>query len=97
MSAGIGLRLLLLACLAPRPALGQGCSAEKEENAIVDISFALPAGIRGAEPVYASAPEACMRACCLGKGLPGKGPPLPFSVTACEQLGNYFAVLPGFT
>uniref|UniRef100_A0A8B9IAR2 MANSC domain containing 1 n=1 Tax=Anser brachyrhynchus TaxID=132585 RepID=A0A8B9IAR2_9AVES len=73
MSAGVGLRLriLLLACLAPRPALGQGCSAEKEENAIVDISFALPAGIRGAEPVYASAPEACMRACCLGKGLPG--------------------------
>ncbi|XP_035164680.1 MANSC domain-containing protein 1 [Oxyura jamaicensis] len=73
MSAGIGLRLLLLllACQAPKPALGQGCSAEKKENAVVDISFALPAGIRGAEPVYASAPEACMRACCLGKGLPG--------------------------
>ncbi|NXK50240.1 MANS1 protein, partial [Chauna torquata] len=62
---------LLVTCLMPGPALSRGCSVEKTENAIIDINLSLPRGIRGAEPAYASTPEACIRACCLGKKLSG--------------------------
>ncbi|NXX54006.1 MANS1 protein, partial [Scopus umbretta] len=63
--------LLVIACLLPRPSRSQECSAEKMENAIIDINLSLPKGIRGEEPVYAPAPEACVRACCSGEKLSG--------------------------
>ncbi|NXU28097.1 MANS1 protein, partial [Thalassarche chlororhynchos] len=63
--------LLVIACLMPRPSLSQECSAEKMENTIIDINLSLPEGIRGAEPVYAPSPEACVRACCSGEKLSG--------------------------
>ncbi|NXC72550.1 MANS1 protein, partial [Anhinga anhinga] len=63
--------LLVIACLVPRPSPGQECSARKMENNIVDINLSLPRGIRGAEPLYAPSPEACVRACCSGEKLPG--------------------------
>ncbi|KFZ48560.1 MANSC domain-containing protein 1, partial [Antrostomus carolinensis] len=47
------------------------CSAEKMENTIIDISLSLPRGVRGAEPLYAPAPGACLRACCSGEKLSG--------------------------
>ncbi|NXI68198.1 MANS1 protein, partial [Anseranas semipalmata] len=62
---------LLVTCAMPGPSLGQGCAVEKTENTIIDINLSLPKGVRGAEPVYASTPEACINACCLGKKLPG--------------------------
>ncbi|NWH50352.1 MANS1 protein, partial [Fregata magnificens] len=63
--------LLVITCAVPRPSLGQECSAEKMENTIIDINLSLPKGIRGAEPVYAPTPEACVRACCSGEKLAG--------------------------
>ncbi|NXQ83635.1 MANS1 protein, partial [Nyctibius grandis] len=63
--------LLVITCVMAGPSLGQECSAEKMENAIIDINLSLPKGIRGVEPVYAPAPEACVRACCLGEKLSG--------------------------
>ncbi|KFQ38089.1 MANSC domain-containing protein 1, partial [Mesitornis unicolor] len=62
---------LLLTCLMPAPSLGQECSAEKVEDTIIDINLSLPKGIRGAEPVYAPTPEACVRTCCSGEKLAG--------------------------
>ncbi|XP_072732777.1 MANSC domain-containing protein 1 [Ciconia boyciana] len=62
---------LVVTCVMPRPSLSQECSAEKTENAIIDISLSLPKGIRGAEPVYTPTPEACVRACCSGEKLSG--------------------------
>ncbi|KAF1576784.1 MANSC domain-containing protein 1, partial [Eudyptes moseleyi] len=63
--------LLVITCVVPRPSLSQECSAEKMENTIIDINLSLPRGIRGAEPVYAPTPEACVRACCSGEKLSG--------------------------
>ncbi|KFP25531.1 MANSC domain-containing protein 1, partial [Colius striatus] len=63
--------LLAITCLMARPSLGQECSVEKMENAVIDINLSLPQGIRGAEPVYAPAPEACVRACCSGEKFSG--------------------------
>ncbi|KAM6212914.1 MANSC domain-containing protein 1 [Sarcoramphus papa] len=63
--------LLVITCVMAGPSLSQECSAEKMENAIIDINLSLPKGIRGAEPVYAPTPEACVRACCLGEKLSG--------------------------
>ncbi|KFP14070.1 MANSC domain-containing protein 1, partial [Egretta garzetta] len=63
--------LLVIACVVPGPSLSRECSAEKMENAIVDINLSLPKGIRGAEPVYAPSPEACVGACCSGEKLSG--------------------------
>ncbi|NXG67099.1 MANS1 protein, partial [Hemiprocne comata] len=63
--------LLVLTCLMVGPSLSQECSAEKTENAIVDINLSLPKGVRGAEPLYTSTPEACVRACCSGEKLSG--------------------------
>ncbi|XP_072206759.1 MANSC domain-containing protein 1 [Excalfactoria chinensis] len=67
------LRLCLLAvsCTMPVPSLGQGCASQRMDNAIVDINLSLPMGIRGAEPVHVSTPEACIHACCLEKKLSG--------------------------
>ncbi|XP_008933494.1 PREDICTED: MANSC domain-containing protein 1 [Merops nubicus] len=53
------------------PSLGQECSAEKMENAIIDIDLSLPRGVRGSEPAYAPTAEACLRACCAGRQLSG--------------------------
>ncbi|XP_064317761.1 MANSC domain-containing protein 1 [Phalacrocorax carbo] len=63
--------LLAISCLMPRPSLSQECSAQKMENIIIDINLSLPKGNRGAEPVYAPTPEACVRACCSGEKLSG--------------------------
>ncbi|NXV92498.1 MANS1 protein, partial [Calonectris borealis] len=63
--------LLVIACVMPTPSLSRECSAEKREDAIIDINLSLPKGIRGAEPVYAPSPEACLRACCSGEKLSG--------------------------
>ncbi|KFQ80200.1 MANSC domain-containing protein 1, partial [Phoenicopterus ruber ruber] len=63
--------LLVIACVMPGPSLGQECSAEKMENTIIDINLSLPKGVRGAEPVYAPTPEACVRTCCSGGKLSG--------------------------
>ncbi|XP_010128694.1 PREDICTED: MANSC domain-containing protein 1 [Chlamydotis macqueenii] len=54
------------------PPPSQECSAEKMEHAIIDINLSLARGIRGAEPVYAPGPEACVRTCCSGGKLSGK-------------------------
>ncbi|XP_051491722.1 MANSC domain-containing protein 1 [Apus apus] len=63
--------LLVVGCLMAGSSLSQECSAEKMENAIVDINLSLPEGVRGAEPVYTSTPEACVRACCSEEKLSG--------------------------
>ncbi|NWQ97874.1 MANS1 protein, partial [Burhinus bistriatus] len=63
--------LLVITCVMPRPSLSQECSAERTEDTIIDINLSLPKGIRGAEPVYAPTPEACLRACCSGEKLSG--------------------------
>ncbi|XP_075583927.1 MANSC domain-containing protein 1 [Pelecanus crispus] len=63
--------LLVTTCVVLRPSLSQECSAEKMENTIIDINLSLPKGIRGAEPVYAPNPEACVHACCSGEKLSG--------------------------
>ncbi|NWW98910.1 MANS1 protein, partial [Caloenas nicobarica] len=63
--------LLAVTCVMAGPSLSQECSAEKMENTIIDINLSLPKGIRGAEPVYAPSPEACIRACCSGEKLSG--------------------------
>ncbi|NXO54364.1 MANS1 protein, partial [Aramus guarauna] len=63
--------LLVITCVMPGPSLSQECSAEKMENTIIDINLSLPKGIKGAEPVYASSPEACVRTCCSGEKLSG--------------------------
>ncbi|NXI42660.1 MANS1 protein, partial [Galbula dea] len=63
--------LLVITCAMVGPSLGQECSAEKMENTIIDINLSLPKGVRGAEPVYASSPEACIRTCCSGEKLSG--------------------------
>ncbi|XP_065702756.2 MANSC domain-containing protein 1 [Patagioenas fasciata] len=63
--------LLAVTCVMAGPSLGQECSAEKMENTIIDINLSLPKGIRGAEPVYAPSPEACIRVCCSGEKLSG--------------------------
>ncbi|NXK20157.1 MANS1 protein, partial [Arenaria interpres] len=57
---------LVVACTVARPSLSQECSGERIADAIIDINFSLPKGIRGAEPLYALNPEACVRACCSG-------------------------------
>ncbi|NXY74673.1 MANS1 protein, partial [Glareola pratincola] len=62
---------LVIACAVARPCLSQGCSAERMANAIIDINLSLPKGIRGAEPLYAPNPEACVGACCSGEKLSG--------------------------
>ncbi|NWW93357.1 MANS1 protein, partial [Rhynochetos jubatus] len=51
--------------------LSQECSTEETENAIIDINLSLSRGIRGAEPVRAPDPGACLRACCSGGRLSG--------------------------
>ncbi|NWY56669.1 MANS1 protein, partial [Chionis minor] len=53
------------------PCLSQECSAERRQGTIIDINLSLPRGIRGAEPVYAPTPDACLRACCSGEKLSG--------------------------
>ncbi|NWH77022.1 MANS1 protein, partial [Piaya cayana] len=63
--------LLLAACGAAAPAPGRECSAEQLRDALVDINLSLPRGVRGAEPVFAASPEACVRACCSGEKPPG--------------------------
>ncbi|NXF46250.1 MANS1 protein, partial [Oceanites oceanicus] len=63
--------LLVIVCAMPRASLSRECSAEKVENTIIDINLSLPKGIRGAEPVYAPSPEACVGACCSGEKLSG--------------------------
>ncbi|NXI95671.1 MANS1 protein, partial [Psophia crepitans] len=63
--------LLVMTCVMPGPSLSQECSTEKMENAIIDINLSLSKGIKGAEPVYAPSPEACVRACCSGENLSG--------------------------
>ncbi|NXJ11559.1 MANS1 protein, partial [Odontophorus gujanensis] len=63
--------LLAVTCAMPVPSLGQGCAAQRMDDAIIDINLSLPLGIRGAEPVHVSTPGACIRACCLGKKLSG--------------------------
>ncbi|NXY49026.1 MANS1 protein, partial [Ceuthmochares aereus] len=63
--------LLLAACGTPAPPPGRDCSAEKVRDAVVDINLSLPRGVRGAEPVFAPSPEACVRACCSGEKPPG--------------------------
>ncbi|NXS75234.1 MANS1 protein, partial [Pandion haliaetus] len=63
--------LLAITCLMAGPSLGRECSAEKMEDTIIDMNLSLPQGIRGAEPVYAPTPEACVRACCSGEKLSG--------------------------
>ncbi|XP_042745812.1 MANSC domain-containing protein 1 [Lagopus leucura] len=68
---GLPLCLLAVSCAMPAPSLGQGCAAQRMDNAIIDINLSLPMGIRGAEPVHVSTPEACIHACCLGKKLSG--------------------------
>ncbi|XP_010286335.1 PREDICTED: MANSC domain-containing protein 1, partial [Phaethon lepturus] len=60
-----------IACVVAGPSLGQECSAEKMENTIIDINLSLPKGVRGAEPVFAPSPEACIGACCSGEKLSG--------------------------
>ncbi|XP_063211527.1 MANSC domain-containing protein 1 [Chroicocephalus ridibundus] len=62
---------LVIACAVARPCLSQECSAERMADTIVDINLSLPKGIRGAEPLYAPNPEACVRACCSGDKLSG--------------------------
>ncbi|NWU58974.1 MANS1 protein, partial [Dromas ardeola] len=62
---------LVIACAVARPCLSQECSAERMADTIVDINLSLPKGIRGAEPLYAPNPEACVRACCSGEKLSG--------------------------
>ncbi|KFW02284.1 MANSC domain-containing protein 1, partial [Fulmarus glacialis] len=64
--------LLVIACAMPRPSLSRECSAEKREDAIIDINLSLPRGIRGAEPVYAPSPEAFLRPRCSGGKLGDK-------------------------
>ncbi|NXX88323.1 MANS1 protein, partial [Centropus bengalensis] len=63
--------LLVLTSVMATPAAGQECSAEKMENAIIDINLSLPRGVRGAEPLRAPSLEACVRACCSGEKPPG--------------------------
>ncbi|NXI56107.1 MANS1 protein, partial [Chloroceryle aenea] len=63
--------LLVITCAAARPSLGHECSAEKMDNAVIDVNRAVPTGVGGAEPVYAPSPEACVRACCSGEKLSG--------------------------
>ncbi|XP_074012701.1 MANSC domain-containing protein 1 [Numenius arquata] len=63
--------LLVVACAVARPSLSRECSAERIADAIIDINLSLPKGIRGAEPVYALNPEACVRTCCSGEKLSG--------------------------
>ncbi|NXJ62398.1 MANS1 protein, partial [Rostratula benghalensis] len=63
--------LLVIACAVARPSATQECSAERIADTIIDINLSLPRGIRGAEPVYALTPEACVRACCSGEKLSG--------------------------
>uniref|UniRef100_A0A8C3KXZ7 MANSC domain-containing protein n=1 Tax=Calidris pygmaea TaxID=425635 RepID=A0A8C3KXZ7_9CHAR len=62
---------LVVACAVARASLSQECSAERTADAIIDINLSLPKGIRGAEPLYAPNPEACVGACCSGDKLPG--------------------------
>ncbi|NXG93550.1 MANS1 protein, partial [Stercorarius parasiticus] len=61
----------VIACAVARPCLSQECSAERMADTIIDINLSLPKGIRGAEPLYAPNPEACVRACCSGEKLSG--------------------------
>ncbi|NWI68509.1 MANS1 protein, partial [Todus mexicanus] len=63
--------LALLSCAVPGAALSRDCSAEKMENAIIDIDLSLPRGVRGAEPVFAPTAEVCLRSCCSGGRLSG--------------------------
>ncbi|NXP10748.1 MANS1 protein, partial [Thinocorus orbignyianus] len=63
--------LLVVACAVASPSSGQECSVERTADAIIDINLSLPKGIRGAEPVYALSPEACVRTCCSGEKLSG--------------------------
>ncbi|NXN41761.1 MANS1 protein, partial [Rhinoptilus africanus] len=62
---------LVVACAVARPCLSQECSAERMADTIIDINLSLPRGIRGAEPLYAPNPGACVGACCSGGRLPG--------------------------
>ncbi|NXF91926.1 MANS1 protein, partial [Eubucco bourcierii] len=63
--------LVLITCVMAAPSLSAECSAEKMENSIIDINLSLPRGVRGAEPLHASSPAACVHACCSGEKLSG--------------------------
>ncbi|NXX15047.1 MANS1 protein, partial [Podargus strigoides] len=63
--------LLVITCAMAGPSLSQECWAEKMEDTIIDINLSLPRGIRGAEPLYAPTPGACLHACCSGDKLAG--------------------------
>ncbi|KAM4670252.1 MANSC domain-containing protein 1 [Amazona ochrocephala] len=63
--------LLVVTGVMAGPPPGRECSAERMENTIIDINLSLPKGVRGAEPTYVPAPEACVRACCSGVKISG--------------------------
>ncbi|NXX41313.1 MANS1 protein, partial [Tricholaema leucomelas] len=63
--------LVVIICVMAGPSLGAECSAQKMENSIIDISLSLPRGVRGAEPLHAPSPPACVHACCSGEKLSG--------------------------
>ncbi|NWS38067.1 MANS1 protein, partial [Probosciger aterrimus] len=63
--------LLVVTGVMAGPPPARDCSAERMENTIIDINLSLPKGVRGAEPVYVSDPEACVRACCSGVKISG--------------------------
>ncbi|KFW04624.1 MANSC domain-containing protein 1, partial [Eurypyga helias] len=63
--------LLVITGVMAGPSLSQECSAEKMENAIIDINLSLSRGIRGAEPVRVPGPGACVRGCCSAGRLSG--------------------------
>ncbi|NXU49762.1 MANS1 protein, partial [Turnix velox] len=63
--------LLVIVCATFRPSLSQECSVERMDNTIIDINLSLAKGIRGAEPVFAPSPQACVRACCSGDKVSG--------------------------
>ncbi|NWX88768.1 MANS1 protein, partial [Nothoprocta pentlandii] len=63
--------LPVIACLLAAPSRSQHCSVERMDDTIIDVNLALSRGVRATEPLYASSPGACARACCSGKALPG--------------------------
>ncbi|NXN15915.1 MANS1 protein, partial [Indicator maculatus] len=63
--------LLMITWVMAGPSLSAECSAEKMENSIIDINLSLPRGVRGAEPLHAPSPGACVHACCSGEKLSG--------------------------
>ncbi|XP_062448750.1 MANSC domain-containing protein 1 isoform X2 [Rhea pennata] len=69
--------LLVIASLIAAPFQSQECLVKKMENTIININLALSKGVKGTEPVYASTPEACISACCLGEKLSEACPTKP--------------------